>query len=123
MRVMSSEITPTEINRDVLSKISSTIVAAIEPVQIILFGSRATGRARTDSDYDLLVVEAAPYGPGHSRRQQATKLWLALSKLRISTDILMYSQEEIARYKEWRNHVVTHAFREGQVLYKRPKRS
>lgn len=119
---MLAEVSPTESNRDLLSKISTTIVETVEPVQIVLFGSRATGRARPDSDYDLMVVEAEPYGPGHSRRQQATKLWLALSKLGISTDILMYSQEEIARYKEWRNHVVAHAFREGQVLYERPER-
>lgn len=106
-----------------LPKIANIIVETVEPVQIILFGSRATGRARPDSDYDLIVIEAEPYGPGHSRRQQATKLWLELSKLGISTDILMYSQEEIAKYKGWRNHVVAHAFREGHVLYERPERS
>jgi hypothetical protein len=34
----------------------------LEPVcsKGILFGSRATGRARTDSDYDLFVVTSAP---------------------------------------------------------------
>ncbi|MGD1952638.1 MAG: nucleotidyltransferase domain-containing protein [Leptolyngbyaceae cyanobacterium] len=120
---MFAEVGTTERNRDLLSKISSVIVETVEPVQIILFGSRATGRARPDSDYDLIVIEAEPYGPGHSRRQQATKLWLELSKLGISTDILIYSQEEIAKYRKWRNHVVAHAFHEGQILYERPERS
>ncbi|MBE9067351.1 nucleotidyltransferase domain-containing protein [Leptolyngbya cf. ectocarpi LEGE 11479] len=120
---MFAEASTAENSRDLLSKISSIIVEAVEPVQIVLFGSRATGRARPDSDYDLLVIEAEPYGPGHSRRQQATKLWVALSTLGISTDILMYSQAEISQYKEWRNHVVAHAFREGQILYERPERS
>ena len=120
---MLAETTAIESDLNLLSRISNIIVETVEPVQIILFGSRATGRARPDSDYDLIVIEAEPYGPGHSRRQQATKLWLELSKLGISTDILMYSQEEIAKYKEWRNHVVAHAFCDGQILYERPERS
>ncbi|MGD1856142.1 MAG: nucleotidyltransferase domain-containing protein [Leptolyngbyaceae cyanobacterium] len=120
---MFAETDAIERDRNLLSKISNIIVGIVEPVQIILFGSRATGRARADSDYDLIVIEAEPYGPGHSRRQQATKLGLELSRLGISTDILMYSQEEIAKYREWRNHVVAHAFREGQILYERPERS
>ncbi|NEQ55500.1 MAG: nucleotidyltransferase domain-containing protein [Leptolyngbya sp. SIO3F4] len=67
-KALLSEVSPTESNRDLLAKISNTIVEMVEPVQIVLFGSRATGRVRPDSDYDLIVVEAKPYGPGHSRR-------------------------------------------------------
>ena len=32
------------------------LVARLDPERIYLFGSRAEGRARVDSDYDLLVV-------------------------------------------------------------------
>jgi hypothetical protein len=38
--------------RDLLDR----IVAYFEPVEVILFGSRARGEARPDSDLDLLVV-------------------------------------------------------------------
>lgn len=39
-----------------------TLKKLLEPVssKIILFGSRATGKARTDSDYDLFVVTDVP---------------------------------------------------------------
>jgi len=44
------------LNRDPLvESIVSRIAAAIHPDRIILFGSRATGTARADSDVDLLV--------------------------------------------------------------------
>ncbi|MGH6899754.1 MAG: nucleotidyltransferase domain-containing protein [Geminicoccaceae bacterium] len=34
----------------------ASVVAYFDPVKVILFGSRARGDARSDSDYDLLVV-------------------------------------------------------------------
>jgi predicted nucleotidyltransferase len=37
-------------------KVIDQIVERFHPLKIILFGSRATGHAREDSDYDLLVV-------------------------------------------------------------------
>ena len=40
-----------------LAEIIRRILAAGEPQKIVLFGSRARGDARADSDYDLLLVE------------------------------------------------------------------
>ncbi|MEZ4323086.1 MAG: nucleotidyltransferase domain-containing protein [Myxococcota bacterium] len=39
-----------------LARLLEHVVAAMEPLEVWLFGSRAEGRARPDSDYDLLVV-------------------------------------------------------------------
>ena len=39
-----------------LDRLVRRVVEVMEPVQVWLFGSRAEGRARPDSDYDLLVV-------------------------------------------------------------------
>ncbi len=39
-----------------LDRIVQRIAEALEPEQIILFGSRARGDARLDSDVDLLVI-------------------------------------------------------------------
>ena len=33
------------------------ILAVGDPQKIVLFGSRASGKAREDSDYDLLLIE------------------------------------------------------------------
>lgn len=38
------------------------VVQEVSPQQVILFGSRARGDERADSDIDLIVVEAEPFG-------------------------------------------------------------
>jgi len=40
-----------------IAEATRRLVAAAQPRKIILFGSRARGDAREDSDLDLLVVE------------------------------------------------------------------
>ncbi|MFZ4703922.1 MAG: nucleotidyltransferase domain-containing protein [Candidatus Methylumidiphilus sp.] len=43
------------------------IVREADPEQIILFGSRARGDARPDSDVDLLIIESEPFSVQRSR--------------------------------------------------------
>lgn len=50
-----------------LDQMVRAIVDAADPEQVILFGSRARGDAREDSDIDLIVIEAEPFGPDRSR--------------------------------------------------------
>lgn len=40
-----------------LDKIKNTIIEAVHPDKIILFGSRATGKNRKDSDYDIFILK------------------------------------------------------------------
>ena len=61
---------------------TAAIVAAADPEQVILFGSRARGDAEPDSDVDLIVIEAEPFGPDRDRRAEAVRLWRALSGFR-----------------------------------------
>ncbi len=96
-----------------------TIIREADPDTVILFGSRARGDARLDSDVDLLIVEAEPFSPQRSRRQEATHLYLALRKLAIPKDLLVYSRDEFERYKNSPNHIVGRVQREGKVLHER----
>jgi predicted nucleotidyltransferase len=49
-------------------KTALQIIAADPTVQaLVLFGSRATGSARPDSDVDLLVVERTPHLEGEAK--------------------------------------------------------
>jgi predicted nucleotidyltransferase len=43
-----------------LQEITRRIVAAANPVKVILFGSQARGTAHPGSDLDLLVIESGP---------------------------------------------------------------
>ena len=110
----------TVVSETVLAEMVQAIVREVDPEQIYLFGSHARGEARADSDVDLLVVEREPFGPRHSRFQQINRLYRALSSFRIPKDILLYSRDEFAKWRNSLNHVVSRCYREGKLLYERP---
>lgn len=105
---------------EVLRQMVEIIVREADPEAIILFGSRARGDARPDSDVDLLIIEREPFGPGRSRIQEATRLYRALARMPVSTDVLLYDQDEFDYWKSSLNHVLGRAHREGRVLHARP---
>ena len=51
----------------ILDRMIRTIVDEVDPEQVILFGSRARGDARSDSDIDLLIIESEPFGAAEAR--------------------------------------------------------
>jgi uncharacterized protein len=101
-----AELIPTMVER---------IVRAFEPVQIILFGSRARGEARWDSDVDLLVV--LPSVP--DKHTAAVAIRRALRDIPVAKDIIVSTPDEIARYGDMVGRVLRAALREGTVLYAR----
>jgi predicted nucleotidyltransferase len=60
-----------------LLQLVQTIINEVAPETIILFGSRARGDARADSDVDLLIVQTEPFSPQRSRRKEAARLYMA----------------------------------------------
>ena len=102
-----------------LDQMVQAIVAEVDPEQVILFGSRARGDAREDSDVDLVVVEAEPFGPERSRRQELVRLYHTLVEFPVSADILVYSHDDVDYWRDSLNHVLARALREGKVLYER----
>ena len=110
----------TRVDDALLERMVQVIVDEVDPEQVILFGSRARGDARTDSDVDLVVVESTPFGEGRSRGVEETRLWRALASFHISKDILVFSRDEVDYWRDSLNHVLARALREGRVLYERP---
>ena len=82
-----------------LDRMIRTIVDEVDPEQVILFGSRARGDARPDSDVDLLIIESEPFGDGRSARAESARLNQALAATPVATDLLVYSREEIDRWR------------------------
>ena len=96
-----------------LSNMVKKICQAGSPDKIILFGSRARGDNKADSDIDLLVVEKSDL----PRYKRAGKYRKALAGLFIAKDIVVYSPEEIAEWQDVPNAFITTILREGRVLY------
>ncbi len=109
-----------QVDEALLQRMTAAIVDEADPERVILFGSRARGDAGPDSDVDLIVIEAEPFGPGRDRRAEAVRLWRALSGFRVPKDILVYSRDEEDYWRDSLNHVLARALREGTVLYERP---
>jgi uncharacterized protein len=109
----------TDVTEEVLSEMVQAIVRDVDPERIYLFGSRARGEARQDSDVDLLIVVSKPFGPEHSRFQEINRIYRTLSSFRIPNDVLLYSSDEFAKWSQSLNHVVGRCSREGKLLYAR----
>ncbi len=102
-------------NAEILNQICARIVPAFHPLKIILFGSRATGRAHEDSDYDLLVVVPQ----ADSRRRAAMAIRELLDDLPISKDIIVTTPERLANRRLALGSILRSAVEEGQVLFER----
>lgn len=92
------------------------IVERFHPQKIILFGSRARGDARSESDFDLLIV--APSDEPRWRR--TVPVYRLLAGLGVSKDIVWWTPEEIAEWQGVKSHFINTALREGKVLYEKP---
>ena len=103
-----------------LREMAQAVVRAADPQQVLVFGSHARGDARAGSDVDLLVVEDEPFGPQRSRRGELRRIRRALAGFRVPKDVLVYSSEEVSRWRDSPNHVAARAYREGEILYVRP---
>jgi len=108
-----------EVTEEVIQEIVRRFVSVADPRQIVLFGSWARGDARADSDVDMLVVEDGPFNAQNSRRDAAVRLDRALRGLAVPVDILVFTPEEVEKWRRSINHVVFDALHEGRLLYDR----
>lgn len=109
------------IDNQMMSDIVDRIVRRSDPDKIILFGSRARGAARPDSDMDLLVIADSDL----PRSRRAVPLYDALSDMPIAMDIVVYRSSEVQDWSQVAEAFITTAVREGTVLYEnhgRPRR-
>lgn len=106
-------------SENLLTEAVARIVHEANPEQVILFGSRARGDERTDSDIDLLIVASEEIIRQHGRRRLLARFWSAMGRLPVSFDFLLFSPEEVIRWQNSINHVVYRAMREGRVVYER----
>ena len=85
---------------------------------VILYGSRADGRARPDSDVDLLIVKSGASG-GMIDRSLRVDIVLSELKGRLRLDTRVYAPEQLEKTLARGDHFVQDIILRGRVLYKR----
>jgi predicted nucleotidyltransferase len=98
-----------------IDEMVSRIRAATNPDKIVLFGSRARGDARPNSDYDLLVIKESD----EPRYRRSASLYTKLADLPAEVEIMVYTPEEVAEWSMVPQAFVTTALREGIAVYER----
>jgi predicted nucleotidyltransferase len=87
-----------------------------EVQSLVLFGSRARGDARADSDLDLLVIVRDPLTPEREKQLRHRARALLLPLLPVDLDLLINDAASAAHWAGSRWHVLSHIHREGVPL-------
>ncbi len=100
-----------------IEEIVRKIAEAFQPRRIVMFGSRARGDTRPDSDLDLMVEMETDDPP-------AQRVW-AIDGLfglrRWAMDLVVYTPQEVKQQRQYRNSLIRVIESEGKVLYEQPR--
>ncbi len=120
------EGTRTTLPLEDIQKVVWQIVKRFKPQRVILFGSQVTGKAKEDSDLDLLVVteigDASPREVALCIREAITapkRIWMG-RELRVWLDIHVFPPKEFEAALLRKGIFLTTAVTEGIVLYEAP---
>jgi predicted nucleotidyltransferase len=107
-------------DESLLKSMTETIVEELHPEEVILFGSHAKGTERAGSDVDFLVVLPNSEETRRQRRRLTGRVYRRLAAFPVPKDILVYTRDEVERWRGVAGHVVATCLREGRQLYARP---
>jgi len=101
------------VSSKVIESLTRSIVEAVHPLKIILFGSHAQGKANPDSDIDVLVV--MPEG-AHCRRT-AQLLYRQIKGLGVPFDILVATPSDLEKHKDNIGLIYRTVLQQGKEIY------
>jgi len=100
--------------REKITEIADKIVKEYKPEKIILFGSYAWGNPNKDSDIDLFIVKET-----ENTRIMARKIDGSISPRYIAMDFLVYTPEQVEKWKNLKEPFLTKIINQGKILYER----
>ena len=103
-----------------IQAMADEICASIPGAEVRLFGSRARGTAREDSDVDLLITAPDQWCRDHDRFMATSQLWRRLARHHLPIDLLLYSRSEVAERASLESSVTQQAYRNGITLHGQP---
>ncbi len=89
------------------------IVNATKLEKIVLFGSYAYGKPDKDSDIDLLIIKNTEL-PFNKRAHEIRK---SLRGIGVPIDLIVYTPEEIEKWKDTKHSFIKEVQEKGEVLY------
>lgn len=99
--------------KEILDETIKRILDVVHPSKIILFGSTVRGEMDANSDIDILVVVPT----GLHRRKTAQNIYRNLIGVGFATDIVVVTEDDIEKFKDYNGMVIRPALEEGKVLY------
>jgi predicted nucleotidyltransferase len=113
MGARRTDPSPQEPDQQLLDELVKRMVAAVQPLRIVLFGSAARGTMGPDSDLDVLVVVP----DGARRRRTAQVVYASLRGIGCAKDVIVVTESDVREYGDDPSLVIYPALRQGRELY------
>ncbi len=95
-----------------IRKLSRRIAEHFDPDRIILFGSRANGKARADSDVDLLVVMECDVAGARKAAEILNRV-----EPEFAVDLIVRTPQEIRKRLALQDRFLSDILQRGKVMY------
>lgn len=96
-----------------LEKLRAQIISLVNPLKIILFGSRSKETSSDKSDYDLLILMPE----GTNKRETAQFLYRSIENVNTSYDFIVATPNTLEKFSNIRHLVYFHALKDGKEIY------
>ncbi len=104
------------VRKSLMNTILKRLVANLDVVKVILFGSYVSGKANKDSDLDLLIII--------NTKEKGIKRYAMVSELleprKIPMDIIVKTPEELQTRSKMFDPFIRNILKTGKVLYEKP---
>lgn len=101
-------------DQEKLDQITNTLKAEFQPVRLFLFGSRANGTAKKNSDYDFVMVVSG--NKKSSTEEMGRARSLIFKNHGVIADVFIYSEKEFDDWKDEFNSIPETALNTGKEI-------